>query len=75
MTEVRVARLPIKLDDFLKLAQAVSSGGEAKLRLLQGEIEVNGERETRRGRRLHAGDRVTVAGTTTFLVVGDPSAH
>jgi len=52
----------IKLDQFLKLAQLVQSGGEAKHLIQAGEVLVNGEVETRRGRKLYAGDVVEVAG-------------
>lgn len=49
----------IKLDSFLKMINAVSSGGEAKFVIAEGEISTNGEVETRRGRKLYPGDRVT----------------
>ncbi|MFN8488360.1 MAG: S4 domain-containing protein YaaA [Caldilineaceae bacterium] len=52
----------IKLDQFLKLAQVVQSGGEAKHLIQSGAVFVNGEVETRRGRKLHPGDVVKVAG-------------
>ena len=48
----------IKLDQFLKLAQLVQSGGEAKLLIQDGQVRVNGKVETRRGRKLRAGDVV-----------------
>ena len=54
----------IKLDSFLKAVDAVSSGGEAKLLILDGQVRVNGESELRRGRKLRPGDRVELAGTT-----------
>ncbi|MCB0088287.1 MAG: RNA-binding S4 domain-containing protein [Caldilineaceae bacterium] len=49
----------IKLDQFLKLAQIVHSGGEAKQLIRAGFIMVNGQVETRRGRKLRPGDVVT----------------
>ena len=52
----------IKLDSFLKAVDAVSSGGEAKLLILDGQVWVNGEMELRRGRKLRMGDRVELAG-------------
>ncbi|MBD1913685.1 MULTISPECIES: RNA-binding S4 domain-containing protein [unclassified Leptolyngbya] len=61
----------IKLDQFLKLSQVVQTGGEAKLLIQSGEVMVNGEIETRRGRKLVVGDRVTVYGET-ILVEDDP---
>ncbi len=45
-----------KLDQFLKYQGWVESGGEAKLRIRSGEVCVNGVVETRRGKRLSAGD-------------------
>jgi ribosome-associated protein len=52
----------IKLDQFLKQMQIVASGGQAKLMVQGGEVQVNGEVEIRRGRKLVNGDRVEVAG-------------
>jgi ribosome-associated protein len=54
----------IKLDQFLKQMQAVSTGGQAKLIIQDGEVSVNGEVETRRGRKLVTGDRVFLDGQT-----------
>lgn len=51
----------IKLDQFLKWVSAVPTGGEAKVLIQIGEVSVNGEVETRRGRKLFDGDRVSVA--------------
>lgn len=52
----------IKLDQFLKWAGIAQTGGEAKLLIQSGEVTVNGTIETRRGRKLVNGDRVTVMG-------------
>jgi ribosome-associated protein len=52
----------IKLDQFLKLADVVQSGGEAKHLIQSGTVQVNGQVETRRGRKLRAGDVVVVDG-------------
>jgi len=57
----------IKLDQFLKLSQVVQTGGEAKLLIQSGEVRVNGDVETRRGRKLVVGDRVTVYGETILV--------
>jgi len=48
----------IKLDSFLKLINAVSSGGEAKVVIAEGGVSVNGAIEVRRGRKLYPGDLV-----------------
>ena len=48
----------MKLDQFLKWQNLVSSGGEAKILIKSGAIKVNGKIETRRGRKLNRGDKV-----------------
>ena len=48
----------MKLDQFLKWKKLVSSGGEAKIIIKSGSVKVNGEIETRRGRKLNKGDKV-----------------
>jgi ribosome-associated protein len=53
----------IRLQDLLKLAGAVESGGEAKSRIQSGEALVNGEACTQRGKKLRPGDSVTFAGS------------
>ncbi|MEZ4861852.1 MAG: RNA-binding S4 domain-containing protein [Caldilineaceae bacterium] len=52
----------IKLEQFLKLAQIVQTGGEAKHLIQAGFVRVNGSVETRRGRKLRPGDVVVVHG-------------
>ena len=54
----------IKLESFLKLANAVESGGMAKNFILNEEVTVNGEVCTMRGKKLYPGDRVDFDGTT-----------
>ena len=48
----------IKLGQVLKAADLVSDGAEAKIVIQDGEVKVNGIVETRRGRKLRAGDMV-----------------
>ena len=48
----------MKLDQFLKWHNFVSSGGEAKILIKSGNVKVNGEVEKRRGRKLVLGDKV-----------------
>ncbi|AFY34052.1 RNA-binding S4 domain-containing protein [Calothrix sp. PCC 7507] len=57
----------IKLDQFLKLVGVAPTGGQAKLMIIDGDVKVNGTVETRRGRKLVLGDKVTV-GRQTFEV-------
>ncbi len=54
----------IKLDSFMKWQNLVETGGQAKLLIQNGEVRVNGKIETRRGRKLVNGDRVTFRGKT-----------
>ena len=48
----------MKLDQFLKWNNIVSTGGEAKMLINSGQVSVNGEIEKRRGRKLNIGDVV-----------------
>ncbi len=52
----------IRLDSALKLADAVQSGGHAKVVIQDGEVKVNGEICTMRGKKLRDGDTATVPG-------------
>jgi len=49
----------IKLEQFFKLSQLCQSGGEAKILISNAKAKVNGEKETRRGRKLRDGDIVS----------------
>ena len=60
----------IKLDSLLKLAGLVETGGEAKLLIQNGQVEVNGEACTMRGKKLRAGDTVTLDGRTVTIGEG-----
>ena len=58
--EVEIRDESIRLGQFLKLADLIDNGADAKPLLMQGLVSVNGEMETRRGRQLGKGDVVTV---------------
>ncbi|HLS73797.1 MAG TPA: RNA-binding S4 domain-containing protein [Actinomycetaceae bacterium] len=62
----------IRLGQFLKLASLAESGAQARELISEGEVRVDGEVETRRGRRLHRGARVEVStpGGELSAVVG-----
>ena len=60
----------IKLQDLLKLAAATATGGEAKLHILNGEVTVNGEVCTMRGKKCRAGDTVELDGQTVQIAEG-----
>ena len=57
----------IKLDAMLKFAGLVETCGEAKLLIQQGQVQVNGEVCTMRGKKLRGGDTVTLAGRTVAV--------
>ena len=59
----------IQLDQFLKLAGAVSSGGEVRALLVEGMILRNDVPETARRRKLVPGDVITIDGSNTYRVV------
>ncbi|MBW4473727.1 MAG: RNA-binding S4 domain-containing protein [Stenomitos rutilans HA7619-LM2] len=65
----------IKLDQFLKAVGIVSTGGQAKLLIQSGEVKVNGTVETRRGRKLVLGDRVSTMGETLNVEPSTLQAH
>ena len=60
----------IKLESFLKLANAVESGGMAKNFILNEEVTVNGEICTMRGKKLRPGDRVGFDGCSYLVTQG-----
>ena len=68
--EIPITTEFIKLESFLKLANAVESGGMAKNFILNEEVSVNGEICTMRGKKLRPGDRVSFAGNR-YLVTRD----
>ncbi len=61
MDDVPIRDESIRLGQFLKLANLIDSGSDAKELMIQGLVTVNGEIETRRGRQLERGDVVSVA--------------
>lgn len=58
IVEIRTEQ--IKLDQFLKFAGAAETGGMAKEMIQSGDVFVNGEVCTMRGKKIHPGDRITV---------------
>ena len=57
----------IKLQDLLKFAGAVETGGDAKLIIQEGRVTVNGEVCTMRGKKLRPGDTVTLGEATVRI--------
>ena len=68
MQEIKVRDEFIKLGQALKAADLVSSGVEAKIVVQDGQVEVNGEVDTRRGRKLVPGDVITFEGKSVKIV-------
>ena len=58
----------IKLQDLLKFANLVCTGGEAKIIIQEGEVKVNGEVCTMRGKKIRPGDTVEVGGEIRLIV-------
>ena len=61
----------IKLQDLLKLASLVSTGGEAKIVINEEEVTVNGEVCTQRGKKIRPGDTVCFEGHTLAVKYAD----
>ena len=66
--EIKINTEFIKLDALLKFANAVATGGEAKLAIQDGDVTVNGEVCTMRGKKIRPGDRVELGGEIALLV-------
>jgi len=64
MQQISISTEFIKLDALLKYANLAATGGEAKQMVQAGEVLVNGEVCTMRGKKLRNGDTVTAAGQT-----------
>ncbi len=60
--KIRIREDFIRLDSAMKLADMVVTGGHAKIVIQDGEVKLNGEVCTMRGKKLHSGDRVEFDG-------------
>lgn len=58
----------ITLTQFLKITGLISTGGEAKVFLLETKVLLNGELETRRGKKLYNNDKIEVKGERYEIV-------
>ena len=70
MKKITITTEFIKLQDLLKFANLVETGGEAKERVQGGEVRVNGEVCTMRGKKCRAGDVVSLDGQTIQIAEG-----
>ena len=68
--EIPIREQSIRLGQLLKLAGIVDSGSEVKPLLASSPALVNGERESRRGRQLHPGDRVRIGEDELLVSAG-----
>lgn len=68
MTEIKLREDYIKLGQALKAAGLVDSGVTAKIVIQDGEVKVNGEVDTRRGRKLVSGDIVEYQGESIQII-------
>jgi len=71
MIEIAINTEFIKLDQFMKFADMVYTGGDAKGFIQDGEVKVNGEVCTQRGKKLRAGDVVSFNGDDFVVVVNE----
>ena len=71
MKKITITTEFIKLQDLLKFANLVETGGEAKERIQGGEVRVNGEVCTMRGKKIRPGDAVRFAGQELTVVYAD----
>jgi ribosome-associated protein len=70
--DVEIRGEMIRLGQLLKLTGVIDSGSEIREFLAAEDVLVNGEREERRGRQLHAGDTVSVGDITLRVTVPQP---
>ena len=71
MKIIQITTEYIKLQDLLKLADVVATGGEAKIRVQEGEVQVNGQPCTQRGKKIRPGDVVSFEGQELTVAYAD----
>lgn len=64
MKQIKIETEFIKLDQFMKFASMVQTGGEAKMLIAGGLVLVNGEICTQRGKKVRPGDEIEFDGET-----------
>ncbi len=69
LTPVIIENLPIRLGQFLKIANLVQDGFEAKIHIQYGEVMLNGVVETQRGKQLQKDDVVTFSGQDYLVTI------
>lgn len=68
MRDVEITREPVELYKILKFEGIVSSGGEAKAVIDDGQVRVNGQVETRRRKKIVSGDTIEFGGESLKIV-------
>ncbi|WP_315117034.1 RNA-binding S4 domain-containing protein [uncultured Clostridium sp.] len=68
MKEIEINTDIIKLDSFLKWSAIVVNGSDAKMIIKEGMVKVNGEIETRRGRKITKGDKIEIENECYIVV-------
>ena len=69
MKEIKIDTEFIKLDQFLKHAGVVQTGGQAKMIIQDGIIKYNGEVTTQRGKKIRKDDIIEIEDYDSFLVI------
>lgn len=69
MKEITIDTDYIKLDQFLKHAGVVQTGGQAKIMISEGSIKVNNEVVLQRGKKIRKDDIVNIEGYDSFIVI------
>lgn len=69
MKEIKIDTDFIKLDQFLKFANVVQSGGEAKMLIQDELVSLNGEVVVQRGKKIRKDDIIEIEGYDRFIVV------
>lgn len=67
MERIEIKDEYITLGQFLKVADIIASGGEAKSFLNSNIILINDEEDNRRGRKLHKGDKISILGVDYLI--------
>lgn len=68
MISVNIDSEYIKLDQLLKLSGVAQTGGHAKMMIIDGEVELNGQVVTQRGKKIRKGDIVSAMGEDIEIV-------
>ncbi len=69
MEKIKIESDFIKLDQFLKFAGVVQTGGQAKILISQEDVLVNNEICTKRGKKLRIDDIIEIKGYGSFIVI------